>query len=259
MKNKELAEQIKKISEGVLETAVDILLWEIVYLGEASVNFSRKTWEPKDKADRFLEEINYETLKKAMARARQKGWLRKTPIKQRGAWPEITERGKKRLAFLMPRYDEKRIWDKRLYLVTYDVPEVRKKDRELLREYLKRIGAGLIQDSVWLTPYNPRVILREFIEERNLAGAIIVSDLGADGTIGDENIKDLIARIYKLQEINNQYSDFLEEFKEQKEKSAKVSFRYLGILREDPQLPFSLLPKGWLGEKAHKLFLKLGI
>lgn len=259
MKSKKLSDQVQKISEGVLETVVDILLWEIVYLGEASMTFSRNIWEPKNKADRFLEEINYQTLKKAMSRARQKGWLKKSSVEKRGAWPEITASGKKRLSLLMPRYDEKRIWDKRLYLVTYDVPETRKKDRELLREYLKRIGAGLIQDSVWLTPYNPRVILREFVRERNLAGAIIVSDLGADGTIGDENIKDLIARIYKLQKINNEYSDFLEEFKEQKAKSSKISFAYFKILKDDPQLPFTLLPEGWLGEKAYKLFLKLGV
>lgn len=259
MKNKKLSGQIEKISESILETVVDLLLWEIVYLGEASMTFSRNTWEPKNKADKFLEEINYQTLKKALARARQKGWLRKTSVKERGAWPEITAAGKKRLNLLIPQYDGKRVWDKRLYLVTYDVLETRKKDRELLREYLKRIGAALIQDSVWLTPYNPRVILREFVRERNLTGAIIVSDLGQDGSIGDENLKDLIVRVYKLQKINNQYADFLEEFENQKERSSKVSFVYFGILKDDPQLPFELLPQGWLGEKAHQLFQERGL
>lgn len=254
MKNKLLTDKIKKLSEGVLETAVDIVLWEIAYLQEASVNFSRKTWEPRNKADRFLEEINYQTLKKAISRARQKGWLKKTAIKKRGAWPEITDSGKKRLNSLIPKYDEKRIWDKKLYLITYDIPEKRKKDRDLLREFLKRLGAGLIQDSVWLTPYNPRDLMRKFVAEKGIGGSIIISDLGKDGSIGEEDIKDLLARVYKLQKINFQYGQFLEEFKDLKDKSSKISFTYLGILKDDPQLPFELLPRGWLGEEAHEKY-----
>ncbi|MBU1327173.1 hypothetical protein KKB64_04890 [Patescibacteria group bacterium] len=33
--------------------------------------------------------------------------------------------------------------------------------------------------------------------------------------------------------------------------------RYLSILRDDPQLPFQLLPDNWLGLKAYQLYRKI--
>ncbi|MBI4999832.1 CRISPR-associated endonuclease Cas2 [Candidatus Gottesmanbacteria bacterium] len=254
MRTKGLRNKVLKISEGILETVVDVVLLEMAYVGEAATTFSRNTWEPAVKADRFLEEINYQTIKRAIEEARKKGWLKRTD--RRRVWPEITVEGKKRLNSLVPQYDEKRIWDHRLYLVTYDIPETRKNDRELLREYLKRIGAGMIQESVWLTPYNPREVLREFIEERKLRGAIIISDVGKDGSIGEEDIKDLVIRVYRLNEINKKYQEFLEKFADSQAKLWEVALSYWAILKNDPQLPFELLPSDWLGEKAHQLFLK---
>ncbi len=123
--------------------------------------------------------------------------------------------------------------------------------------YLKRISAGLIQESVWLTPYNPRDILQKFIEERGLEGTIIISDIGPDGSIGDEDIKDLVTRVYKLDEINKLYQEFLEIYENSKLTPVEVHFAYLKILRKDPQLPFELLPSSWLGEKAYQVFLKI--
>ncbi len=256
MKSEKLRAEILHLSEGILSTVVDIVLWEMVYLGEAATTFSRNTWEPKVKADRFLESVNYETIKRAFERAREKGWVKRT--KRKRVWPEITNAGMKRLASLIPQYDKNRVWDKRIYLVTYDIPEKRKKDRELLREYLKRIGCGTVQESVWLTPYNPRGILQEFTEERKLNGTIIISDIGQDGSIGEDDLKDLVARVYNLNEINKSYKEFLEKYEILKIKSTEAYFTFLKILRNDPQLPFELLPPYWLGEKAYKLYLKVG-
>src|SRR3989337_1644773 len=105
----------------------------------------------------------------------------------RHAIPEITKEGRKRLRRLIPRYDEKRVWDGRMHLVTYDIPERRYSDRQLLRMYLKKIGCGRLQDSVWITPYNPVDIIRAFVEKHDLAGTVIVSDMGDGGAIGEED------------------------------------------------------------------------
>lgn len=255
MRYKKVNNKILKLSEGILSTIVDVVLWELVYIGEASTTFSRNTWEPKAKADRFLESINYETIKRAFERGREKGWIKRT--KRKKVWPQITKAGMKKLESLIPQYDKERIWDKLLYLITYDIPEKRKKDRELLREYLKRIGAGAIQESVWLTPYDPNEILQEFIKEHELREAIIISNIGRDGSIGEEDIKDLVVRIYNLEEINKKYREFLEKYENSEITGKEVYFEYLKILRKDPQLPFELLPPDFLGETAHEVFLKI--
>lgn len=253
MDRKRLKESILKISEEIFGELVDILLWEIVFLGASSVNFSRQTWQARVESDKFLEQVNFETIKNAIANARQKGFIKKANHKR--VWPEITEEGKRRLKELVPHYDEKRVWDERVYLITYDIPEEKKSSRELLRAFLRRIGCGMVQESVWLTPYNLKEVLEEFIRQRNLVGNILISDIGEDGSVGEEDLKTLIARIYKLNDLNDQYKKFIKKYKD-KEKSDKIqmTFEYLSILRKDSQLPFSLLPSDWVGEKAYRLY-----
>ncbi len=245
---------IRQVSEGILSTTVDLLLWELVYLGESMTTFSRNTWEPRMKADKFLEKVNYETLSRAIQTARRHGWIKK-PVK-RYAPLQITGSGKKRIASHIPLYDSKRIWDNCLYLITYDIPETKKTDRAVLRIYLKKLGAGMVQESVWITPYNPNDIMREFIEERNLEGTIIVSSIGKDGYIGQENIKELLARVNHLADINQLYQKFIENYADGEAGSLEIAFGFFAVLKTDPQLPFSLLPSDWQGEKAYKLFAK---
>lgn len=256
MDRKELKKSIFKISEGIFGELVDIILWEIAFLGASSVNFSRQTWRARVEADKFLGQVNFDTIKNAIANARQKGFIKKANHKR--AWPEITEQGKKRLAEIVPHYDIKRVWDGRVYLITYDIPEKKKNSRELLRAFLRRLGCGMVQESVWLTPYNPKEVLKEFIEERNLAGNILISDIGEDGSVGEKDLKTLIARIYNLTELNDQYKEFIDKYKDRKNKDKiQITFTYLSILRKDPQLPFSLLPHNWVGEKAYHLFKRI--
>ncbi|MBI3955532.1 hypothetical protein HY338_03740, partial [Candidatus Gottesmanbacteria bacterium] len=170
-------------------------------------------------------------------------------------WPQITAAGRKRLKNMLPFYDKKIIWDGKIYLMTYDIPEIRKKDRELLRHFAKKLGMGMLQESVWITPYNPREVLTDFIKERNLKGAIIVSDIGKDGAVGDEDLKSLLARVYKLEELNERYLGFISDVKAKKlNDPVRQQFTFLSILGCDPQLPWDLLPADWHGYEAYKVY-----
>ena len=44
-------------------------------------------------------------------------------------------------------------WDGKWRIVIYDVPEIRKKDRDYLRRLLIQHGFSLLQASVWISPY----------------------------------------------------------------------------------------------------------
>lgn len=257
MKSTKLKEEILNISEGIFSTVVDLVLWEFIYISESATTFSRDTWTPSMKADNFLEKINYETIKRAIAHAREKGWIERTHKKH--TWPEISKEGRRHLGSIIPKYDKKRTWNKQFYLVTYDISEKRRRDRQRLREYLKSICAGMIQESVWLTPYDPTDGITDFVEEKDLSGSIIVSSIGKDGSIGSEDIKDLIKKVYRLDEINNSYKEFLDKYSKAKKWVSQITFSYWKILNNDPQLPFELLPSDWRGEDAYKLFLKFGM
>lgn len=239
-----------QLAEGLFAHTVDFGLWLTIYFAEMSMPQSQhgQLWRARVAADRFLNQVNYEVIKNAIQTARKRGWVKTV---RRKAPPEITEAGKRRLASVLPTYDEKRDWDGRMHLVTYDIPEEKKHDRELLREYLRRIGCGPLQDSVWLTPYNPIDTLRTFIEGKGLRGTIIVSDLGKDGSIGEGDHRAMAVRVYKLEELNTRYETWLAEVEEEEVDHFRV-IRYLSILKDDPQLPFALLPPWWKGDVSYR-------
>ncbi|MBI2405353.1 hypothetical protein HYV22_04245 [Candidatus Gottesmanbacteria bacterium] len=241
------------IPEKVFSYTLDLALWFSVYFAEMSLPQSSvgQLYRAQRAADRFLEHVNYETIQRGIVEARRRGLLRKGK-KGRRAWPQITEEGKRRLTSAMPQYDEKRIWDGKMHVITYDIPETRRDERELLRSYLYRIGCGRLQDSVWITPYNPIGIIHPFIKEQGLGGTIIVSDLGKDGSIGDEDLLTLLIGVYGLDKINERYEKWIKETgKTTVDRWALI--HYFSILRDDPQLPFALLPKWWKGNAAYKL------
>ena len=246
---RELSRAALALSEGLFSHAVDMTLWLFAYMGELSMPYAYgKTWKAQVAADQFLSEINYEVIKNAIITAKKRGYVKTV---RRNAWPEITEEGRKRLAAILPQYDERRAWDGKLHLVTYDIPEIQANDRHVLRDYLRRIGCGRLQDSVWITPYNPIDTLRVFVEEHRLRGSVIVSDMGRDGSIGEEDIRGLIVRVYELEKLNDRYKEWLEEFDgETIDRWAVMLF--LSILQDDPQLPFVLLPKWWKGDIVYQ-------
>lgn len=253
-KTRRIGQTIATLTEGVFSHIVDILLWSAIYTAELSVpqstSASGQVWRAQVAADRFLHRVNYDVIKDALKHARRRGWIQKGT--KRGAPPAITAQGRRRLTEILPHYDPTRTWDGRMHLITYDIPEKRRQDRDLLRMYLRRLGCGKLQDSVWMTPYNPIDIIRSFIEEQRLGGTVIISDLGAGGSIGEEDLVSLVVRIYPLETLDDRYSEWFDEAQERGVDHWMV-MGYLAILRDDPQLPFPLLPAWWKGDKAYAL------
>jgi len=238
------------LSEGLFSRAVDLALWAVIYMGEISIPQSTlgQHWRAQFAADRFLQQINYDVIKSALKTAQHRGLIKP---RRRNAKPEITEEGKRRLSEVLPHYDEKRSWDGKVHLVTYDIPESRKIDREFFREYLRRIGCAMLQESVWITLYNPIDLVRSFVDEKELSGTVIVSDLGKDGAVGEEDIRALLVRIYKLEELNKRYEEWFSTIEVSDSVDHSGFIQYLAILADDPQLPFVLLPPWWKGDKAY--------
>lgn len=240
--------------EAVFSTAIDAALWSAIFMAELSLPQSKsgQMWRAQIAADKFLNHWNYNTMKAAFANARRKRLLQ--PVKRgRHTIPEITEAGKRRLAAIIPIYDEKRVWDGRMHLITYDVPEKKRLNRDALRGVIRQLGAGRLQDSVWITPFNPVDTLRSFINEHNLSGSVIVSDMGQDGAIGEEDLGSLVIRVWRLDLINDRYKEWLQQYRRSDKLDQWLVTSYLAILRNDPQLPFALLPKWWKGDKAYRL------
>ncbi len=248
---KVLSRAALQLAEGVFSHSVDMTLWLVAYAAVLSTPFQTygKAWHAQREADRFLNQINYEVIKNGLITAKRRGFLKKS---RRHTQPEITAAGKRRLAAAIPAYDPVRTWDGRLHLVTYDIPEKRRGDRELLREYLRKLGCGMLQESVWITPYNPIDTLRHFIADRSLEGTVIVSDLGKDGSIGEEDVQSLVVRVWQLESLSERYEKWLTDV-DTHGSDHWAGIQYLSILEDDPQVPFALLPSWWKGDKAYRV------
>lgn len=249
-----------KITNGILGTLTDFVLFNLFFLSEYASSFDRRAIDKSiSLAHEDLHEINYQKIRETLYNLKRRGFIKSLKLE---LYEEIiTQKGKERIKAQLPEYKESRPWDKRIYLITYDIPEKGRNKRDILRNFLKRIDAAYLQRSTWLSVYNPKQLIKEFIEDNGIPGQVLVSDLGPDGSIGEENLKGLIARVYDLEEVNEKYEQFLCQFKDYKklkvQRQREAIFNFLKILKEDPQLPFSLLPTDWKGEKAYLLYLKI--
>lgn len=71
-------------------------------------------------------------------------------------YARITEKGKRVLQLEMQKvaHAEKRKWDHRWRVVTFDIPEKRRGVRGRLRRFMDEYGFVRLQDSVWIYPYD---------------------------------------------------------------------------------------------------------
>ena len=247
---------VKDITYGICGSLVDLFIWQIALVG-ASVGKTgpRGVHQAFNEADEFLTKVNHRTLAAVWHQLNKKRLV--TYHKRKNLYsPEITKFGEERLNKIIPTYERKRPWDKKIYLITYDIPEKYREKRSKLRYFLQKVGAVILQESIWLTPYNLREFINAFIKEEQIPGTIIVSDIGPDGGIGETSIQDLLVKLYFIEELNDRYEEFIRDSKEDVS-TKSLLFRYLSILKDDPQLPFELLSKGWLGDKAYLIYERL--
>lgn len=253
---RKFAKPLLAITDGVLGTVTDFTLLLLFSLLSSTMSRKNTMYDAlfNNEALRWHDDLNYQTIKSALYQLTRRGLIKRSK-KQDSLELAITNQGKERLRELVPTYHRSRPWDGRLYLISYDVPATRNGARNMLRTYIRKTGGALLQDSLWINPYNPYELIDEFTTLHRIPGTILISKLGKDGAIGEEPLERLLRRIYGLDEIANRYHAFLKKFSSKKNISRlKLLIAYTAILKDDPQLPFSLLPKDFPDAKAYELF-----
>lgn len=154
-------------------------------------------------------------------------------------------------------------WDRRWKIVVFDIPEKERKVRNYLRAKLYELGFGMLQESVWISPFDIIEDLREYLENSHLGENVFVFTAGR-AFIGDEKI--LAQKVWKLDKINERYKKILEKWQEKRktlvesEKKKLIKFlknQYLEILMTDPLLPKEILPINWAGKRVKNLIKSL--
>ncbi len=249
-KNSELTRIIDKFSWGLLDSLSSIILYQIALLsasfsapGHTSVSAHKALHNSEKIYQELAAHFKPSQLKRALRHLHRKGLIANLTAKLYEI--EITKSGLKQLQSALPTYRLNRPWDKRVYLVSYDIDENFRFVRDQLRQYLCQTHCAPLHESLYLSVYNPKGLLKTWSQEYLKNGNILVSDLGPDGSLGEQPLEELVATAYKLDSINQEYADFLKL-----PANSQALFCYQKILSQDPQLPFELLPNWWLGDKA---------
>lgn len=247
---------LSSLTEGFIGSTIDLILYCFFLTGSlAGATTSTKIYAAFGETDTLITKINYKTFKKALQHLSERKLVARSRAEKKTF---LTQKGINYLHSFIPVYRKIRTWNHQVYLISYDVPRTISVTRDKLRRFLRQIGCGMLQESLWVTPYNPTDALTQFISDAHIEGTVLVSRLGEGGTIGDENLKELVKRIYKLSALNKRYEEFIERFSKKRNMSSRmqITTAYLMILTDDPQLPFELLPKDFLGNAAYELYRK---
>lgn len=200
--------------------------------------------------------------------------------KQGEIYIRLTSAGNKRIVRDFPflAFQNKR-WDKKWRVVIFDIEEASKQTRERFRGKLKELGFGMLQESVFISPYDITQDFTEFIDAQHLSESAYLLEVSSIA-VGD--IKSLVNKVWRLDKINDTYKKIIEKIKDNhltidsdrlnklnkdkdkkvkdgiiKDRAIGIKKAYLEIALKDPFLPKELLPENWWGDKAKKLIKKV--
>lgn len=129
-------------------------------------------------------------------------------VKDGEGYLRLTSAGKEHIQREFPIMSFLKSWNKKWIIVIFDIKETSRKQRNNLRNMLKNIGFGMLQQSVWITPLPIGEDVKEFISHQGFsdnAFALEVSHM----LLGDPQI--LAKRVWALDRLEEEYLDLKEE------------------------------------------------
>lgn len=168
------------------EIVKDILKWlamtGLIYIAASSPYFTINLMRNFKKWQKCKKRNVYEAFK----RLGKQGCI-KIEMRGKQLYIRLTEKGKKMAGWLQIdtlRIKKPKKWDKKYRILIFDISQLKKIYRELLRGKLKELGFCMLQKSVWVHAFDCRdeiKVLREFFglshEEMRL---MIIEDIGPD-------------------------------------------------------------------------------
>lgn len=205
------------------------------------------------------------------------GYIEKV-VKGEEVYLRLTGKGKEKVIRDFPLLEfQKRRWDRKWRIVLFDIAELNRRKRDMLRRKLRELGFGMFQQSVYISPHNFTKDLLEFLNATRLSDFVYVFEVShSQMTIGDP--RQLANKLWELDNINEQYLKLIEKTRhlidingrgvqlndsgvEEKGRNREellksIREEYLGIIIADPFLPRELLPSNWAFAELTSTFRK---
>ena len=173
--------------------------------------------------------------------------------KNKKPYLRLTGQGQKKIVRDFPLFQlQERRWDGMWRMIAYDIKEIRRSQRNRLREKLYQLGFRQFQKSIYLSPHPFEEEMNDFLKTLRLeekAWVVLCKKF-----LGIHNRK-LAKKLWRLDKLNKKYKDLWRKLKEEVEEDktlAEVKKEYLNLLGNDPFLPKDLLPKDWYEKKLRK-------
>lgn len=183
------------------------------------------------------------------------------------AYLRLTSQGNQKLKRDFPLLSmQQKPWDKKWRIVAFDIREEEKNIRDGLRNKLKELGFGMLQESVFITPHDIAQDFAEFVENLGISDSVYVLEV-SQVVVGDK--KELARNLWNLDKLNDEYKEIIEKLEsvfliktrgrvkqlnnEISKSVIEIKRDYLKTLLRDPFLPKELLPSDWKGDEAKKL------
>lgn len=190
-------------------------------------------------------------LRTAASRMFKTGLIAKKIVNNEAVW-ELTGLGENRLhrKFPLLKWQEKK-WDGWWRIVIFDIKIKQNWIRDKLRRKLTELGFGKWQESVYVSPHDVTVDIKEFLGAEKLeeeASVLECRELWPDDP-------QKIERMWQLNELNQQYQKVVDNAV--KSKPRQLIHWYLQAVGSDPFLPKQFLPQPWFSDSARQVIKKL--
>lgn len=169
---------LTKIGEFFEEVALPILIWDFDKLSEAS-------------GIRSLYFNNSASYSKHIYELKRRKYLQEVQTKS-GKAIKLTPKGRIQiLKYRLKSKNKELEWDGKWRAISWDVPEISRRDRDYLRGLLRWIGFLEMHKSFWIFPYDIREELKELVKlyKKDLAGDIrflTIEEIEDDGDITEK-------------------------------------------------------------------------
>ena len=154
---------MKPLSEKILLLLLSGIVLSVCYT-------PRQYWKTIKIAGREWKKINQEEAKEEIRRIYRSKLVKKETNKDGSITLVLTDKGK--LKALTYRFEEMRIdrkdWDGKWRILTFDVPEKVRWGRDALRDKIKKLGFYELQKSVFVFPYDCKNEIDFIIEFFNI-------------------------------------------------------------------------------------------
>jgi len=182
-------------------------------------------------------------------------------VKNGEAYLRLTSVGKEKIQREFPIMSLSKKWNKKWIIVIFDIEESSRRQRNRLRNMLKNVGFGMLQQSVWITPLPIGQDMKEFISHQGFSDNAFVLEV-SHVLLGDP--KFLAQRVWGLDRLEEEYLNLKEEkdglisriksidgrhkkrykkYKEIEEKLRDQKNKLLEFLVTLPPLPRELFPQ----------------